>query len=55
MMGKYRCEKGKKQYEFCKKYDSDYCSDCPHGIKEITKEDYVLTNINLDGYYGLYL
>lgn len=38
-MDKYKCEKGKKQYKLCKKYDADYCSDCPHGIKKEDKED----------------
>ena len=36
-MNKYKCEKGKKQYNYCKKYDALYCSDCPHGILEENK------------------
>lgn len=32
-MSKYICEKGKEQYKMCKKYDADYCSDCPHSRK----------------------
>lgn len=43
-MNKYKCEKGKKQYNYCKKYDALYCSDCPHGILEENKnkKDYTL-------------
>ena len=36
-MNKYKCEKGKEQYNYCKKYDALYCSDCPHGILEENK------------------
>lgn len=43
-MNKYKCKKGKKQYNYCKKYDALYCSDCPHGILEENKnkKDYTL-------------
>jgi len=34
----YRCEKGEKQYKMCKEASADYCSDCPHGVKEKTAE-----------------
>lgn len=34
----YKCEKGEEQYKACKKFDADYCSDCPHGIKIIEKK-----------------
>ena len=30
----YRCENGEKQYKMCKEANADYCSDCPHGVKE---------------------
>lgn len=35
----WKCEKGKKQYKVCKEANADYCSDCPHGIKENIEED----------------
>lgn len=55
-MSKYICEKGEKQYEACKIHDADYCADCPHGIiNEITREDYILTNINSEGYFVIRL
>lgn len=49
-MSKYICEKGKKQYETCKREGMDYCADCPHGIKieeiegdiKIIKESYIM-------------
>ncbi len=30
----WKCEKGEKQYKICKEENADYCSDCPHGVKE---------------------
>lgn len=29
-----KCEKGEKQHKMCKEANADYCSDCPHGVKE---------------------
>lgn len=35
----YKCEKGEKQYKMCKEASADYCSDCPHGMKENSIEE----------------
>lgn len=35
----YKCEKGEKQYKMCKEAGADYCSDCPHGVKEETADE----------------
>lgn len=35
----WKCEKGEKQYKACKEANADYCSDCPHGVKENIEED----------------
>lgn len=40
-MSEYKCEKGKKQYEACKKFDADYCADCPHGIRQEHIMEYI--------------
>ena len=35
----YKCKKGEKQYKMCKEANADYCSDCPHGVKENNIEE----------------
>ena len=35
----WKCKKGEKQYKVCKELNADYCSDCPHGIKENSIEE----------------
>lgn len=35
----WKCERGEKQYKACKDANADYCSDCPHGVKENIEED----------------
>ncbi|MDO4282368.1 MAG: hypothetical protein Q4D02_01915 [Clostridia bacterium] len=50
-MKKYKCEKGEEQYNACKKFNVDYCTDCPHGVRvedieediKIIKESYIMT------------
>lgn len=34
-----KCEKGEKQHKMCKEANADYCSDCPHGVKENSIEE----------------
>ena len=37
----WKCEKGEKQYKACKEANADYCSDCPHGVKEKIDETWL--------------
>lgn len=45
----YRCEKGEKQYKMCKEASVDYCSDCPHGVKEKTADEMVILTPMYEG------